>query len=141
MAKAVSAAVILAKGVPMLFMGQEAGEDRPFYFGMDDLNDTSRYLRLDAYEQPGEMNRILTWSRHLLGLRNNPDNGLRGDDDQRVQNTPKTLTPVPRRRSILCRDRFWHLVHGAESGCAGAAFGRRLQRNLQLHVASVPGGQ
>lgn len=92
MVPSIPAAVILAKGVPMLFMGQEAGEDLPFYFGMDDLNDPSRYLRLDAYQQAGEMNRILSWSRHLLGLRNDPDNGLRGDDDQRVNNTPKTLT-------------------------------------------------
>jgi len=91
MAKAVGAAVILAKGVPMLFMGQEAGEDLPFYFGMDDLDDPSRYLRLDAYEQDGEMNRILTWSRHLLGLRNNPVNGLRDDSDQWLHNSGKTL--------------------------------------------------
>jgi 1,4-alpha-glucan branching enzyme len=91
MAKAVGAAVLLAKGVPMLFMGQEAGEDIPFYFGMDDLSDPTRYLRLDDYEAPGEMARILTWFQHLLGLRNNPDNSLRGDDNQGVVSTPKTV--------------------------------------------------
>ncbi len=72
-------------------MGQEAGEDIPFYFGMDDMTDPSRYLRLDVYESPGEMNRILAWFRDLLGLRNNPDNGLLGDDDQSVRSTPKTV--------------------------------------------------
>lgn len=91
MAKAVGAAVLLAKGVPMLFMGEEAGEDIPFFFGMDDLSDASRYLRLDDYEAPGEMARILTWFQHLLGLRNNPQNGMRGDDNQSVISAPKTL--------------------------------------------------
>jgi len=49
-------------------------------------------LRLDAYEQVGsELNRILTWFHHLMGLQNNPSNGLRGDDDQSVGIGHKTV--------------------------------------------------
>jgi 1,4-alpha-glucan branching enzyme len=92
MAKAVGAAALLAKGIPMLFMGQEAGEDEPFHFGMDDLGDTRRYLRLADYEQLGnDHNRILAWFRDLIGLRNNPANLLRGDDDQSVKIGHKTV--------------------------------------------------
>src|SRR5205085_1523767 len=43
------------------------------------------------YEAPGEMARILTWFQHLMGLRNNAQNSLRGDDDQSVVSAPKTL--------------------------------------------------
>ena len=92
MSKAVGAAALLAKGVPMLFMGQEAGEDEPFHFGMGDLADPSRYLRLDEYERlGGDHNRILAWFRDLIGLRNNPANHLRGEDDQAARHGHKTV--------------------------------------------------
>jgi 1,4-alpha-glucan branching enzyme len=91
MAKAIGAAVLLAKGIPMVFMGQEAGEDRPFYFGIDDLSNPERYLRLDRYEQDHDMSHILAWFRDLMGLRNNSGNGFRGDDDQQVRAGHKTI--------------------------------------------------
>jgi 1,4-alpha-glucan branching enzyme len=87
MAKAVGAVALLAEGVPMLFMGEEAGEDLPFQF---DSTDT---LRLDAYEQAGsEFQQILSWFRDLIGLRNNSSNGLQGDDRQSTGQGNKTLS-------------------------------------------------
>jgi 1,4-alpha-glucan branching enzyme len=86
MAKAIGTAALLAKGIPMLFMGEEAGEHEPFHFGQQS------YLRLDEYEQlDSEMHRVYRWFQHMMGLRNNPDNGFRGDDDQAVQTGHKTL--------------------------------------------------
>jgi 1,4-alpha-glucan branching enzyme len=86
MAKAIGTAALLAKGIPMLFMGQEAGEHEPFHFGQQS------YLRLDEYEQSdSEMHRIYRWFQHMMGLRNHPDNGFRGDDDQSVHIGHKTL--------------------------------------------------
>jgi 1,4-alpha-glucan branching enzyme len=91
MAKAVGAAGILAKGVPMIFMGQEAGEHMPFLFGMDNLHDPSRYLRLDDYLNNYDNRTILAWFNSLIGLRNNPSNGFRGDDNQKVGRGNKTI--------------------------------------------------
>jgi 1,4-alpha-glucan branching enzyme len=86
MAKAIGTATLLTKGIPMLFMGEEAGEHEPFHFGQQS------YLRLDEYEQSdSEMHRIYRWFQHMMGLRNNPDHGFRGDDDQAVQTGHKTL--------------------------------------------------
>ena len=70
----------------MLFMGEEAGEDEPFHFGQES------YLRLDEYEKSNsEMHRIYTWFQHMMGLRKNPDNGFRGDDNQSVRSSHKTI--------------------------------------------------
>jgi 1,4-alpha-glucan branching enzyme len=92
MAKAVGAASLLAMGIPMLFMGEEAGEDNPFRFGLDDLENETRYLPLDRYETPDvDENRVLAWYRSLIGLRNNPTNGLRGNDQQIVRWGRKTV--------------------------------------------------
>jgi 1,4-alpha-glucan branching enzyme len=83
MAKAAGAASLLAMGIPMLFMGEEAGEDNPFWFGLDDLENEARYLRLDQYETAdADEHRVLAWYQSLMGLRNNPANGLRGNDNQ-----------------------------------------------------------
>jgi 1,4-alpha-glucan branching enzyme len=92
MAKAVGAAALLSMGVPMLFMGQEAGEDTPFWFGMDALDMADRYLPLEEYEG-GEVDaaRVLAWHQDLMGLRNNPGNGLRGNDHQVVGWGRKTV--------------------------------------------------
>ncbi len=63
-AKAIGTAALLAKGIPMLFMGQEAGEHEPFHFGQQS------YLRLDEYEQSdSEMHHIYRWFQHMMGLR------------------------------------------------------------------------
>lgn len=91
MAKAAGAAGILAKGIPMLFMGQEAGEHLPFLFGMDKLDDPSRYQRLDDYLNIQDNRTILAWFNSLMAFRNNPFNGFRGDDDQRVGCGPRTV--------------------------------------------------
>ncbi len=99
MAKAIGAAAILAKGIPMLFMGEEAGEHQPFHFGLES------YLRLDEYEKPdSEMHHIYIWFQHIMGLRNNPDNGFRGDDNQSVKTGRKTLafTRGWRRFFVIC---------------------------------------
>lgn len=92
MAKAVGAASLLAMGIPMLFMGEEAGEDHPFLFGLDDLENEACYLRLDRYETPdADEHRVLAWYQSLMGLRNNPANGLRGNDRQDARWGHKTL--------------------------------------------------
>ena len=52
MAKAIGAIALLAEGIPMLFMGEEAGEDRSFLFDML-ATDPAFVLRLDDYEQQG----------------------------------------------------------------------------------------
>lgn len=77
MAKACGAVAILAKGVPMFFMGAEAGEVQPFAFGGPMVGT----LPLDRYEDPGtENNHVLVWYRDLLGLRKDWGKGLAGDD-------------------------------------------------------------
>jgi 1,4-alpha-glucan branching enzyme len=91
MAKVVGTVTLLSKGVPMLFMGEEAAEDRPFALNML-ASDPAFVLRLDEYEQPGsESANVLTWFRHLMGLRRNPDNGLRGDGWQALGSGRKTV--------------------------------------------------
>lgn len=92
MAKATGATVLLAEGVPMLFMGQEAAEARPFYFDMPSLDQDRCYLDLDHYLDPDTPNHnVLRWFRHLIGLRKNLGNGLTGDDQPVVGRGYKTL--------------------------------------------------
>ncbi|MBV9611560.1 MAG: hypothetical protein JO091_03770, partial [Acidobacteriaceae bacterium] len=92
MAKAVGAVALLAEGIPMLFMGEEAGEDRPFQFDML-ATDPAFVLRLTDYEQFGsEFLKILSWFRNLLGLRNNPSNGFQGNDQQTTGQGRKTIS-------------------------------------------------
>lgn len=91
MGKAVGAVVVLAEGVPMLFMGEEAGEDQPFQFGMLST-DPGYVLDLAAYEKPGdEPARVLAWFHDLMGLRNDPSSGLRGASGQAVGRGNKTV--------------------------------------------------
>jgi 1,4-alpha-glucan branching enzyme len=77
LAKAVGALVILAKGVPMLFMGQESGETQYFSFDQNGL-----VVNPQAYDDSGasDRGRVLEWFRALLGLRKDPAKGLRGND-------------------------------------------------------------
>jgi 1,4-alpha-glucan branching enzyme len=92
MAKAIGAIALLAEGIPMLFMGEEAGEDHPFQFDMLST-DPAFVLRLDDYEQQGsEFLKILGWFRNLMGLRNNSSNGFQGDDRQTTGQGRKTLS-------------------------------------------------
>ena len=77
MAKACGALSLLARGVPMFFMGAEAGETRPFTFDAQ----SAAPLPLDAYEQADTENgKVLAWYRALLGLRKNWSNGFGSDD-------------------------------------------------------------
>lgn len=91
MAKAIGTVVLLAQGIPMIFMGEEAAEDQPFSFGSSPAI-PGYTLRLDSYEQAGsEFLQVLTWFRDLMGLRNNAANGLRGNDVQSTGQGYKTL--------------------------------------------------
>jgi 1,4-alpha-glucan branching enzyme len=82
MSKAVGALVLLAKGIPMIFMGQEAGETQPFTFGLTPA-DPGFTLSLNSYEVLESANlQVLTWFRDLMGLRNNPANNLGGNGSQ-----------------------------------------------------------
>jgi 1,4-alpha-glucan branching enzyme len=94
MAKAMGTIVALADGVPMVFMGQEGGEDNDFYFDFfpADQTDPTKYARLNLYETLGDdHNRIFAWFRDLIGLRNNPLNGLQGNDFQTTGRGYKTV--------------------------------------------------
>ena len=71
MAKAVGA-VLLARGVPMLFMGEEIAETRPFSF-----DNNGPALNPQDLPAPGQ-DRVFAWFRALMGLRNDPVKGLRG---------------------------------------------------------------
>lgn len=91
MAKAIGAVALLAEGVPMIFMGEEAAEDQPFTFG-NSPTVPGFTLRLDDYEQGGgEFLQVLTWFRDLMGLRNNASNGIRGSDNQWTARGDKTV--------------------------------------------------
>lgn len=85
MSKAIGTAALLAKGIPMLFMGQEAGEDLSFSF------DQTTMLRLDYYETDINHSRVLLWFQHLIGLRKDSHKGFQGDDNQAVKTGYKTI--------------------------------------------------
>jgi 1,4-alpha-glucan branching enzyme len=123
MAKAVGAVALLAEGIPMLFMGEEAGEDRPFLFDML-ATDPAFVLRLDDYEQQGnEFFRILTWFRNLMGLRNNPSNGLQGDDRQTTSQGRKTLSFTRSRGRFFIAVTFGTPDQRQDLGWLGLPFG------------------
>lgn len=91
LAKAMGAVVLLSNGVPMLFMGQEVGETRCFSF-----DDASHPVDPQQHDSgggtAGDQARILGWFRTLLGLRNDPCKGLRGEANyQLVATGPRTL--------------------------------------------------
>jgi 1,4-alpha-glucan branching enzyme len=82
MAKAFGALTILSNGVPMLFMGQEAGEVASFSF---DAN--SPALNPQKYTGPNAPvanAHVLAWFCSLLGLRNDTAQGLQGDSNYQV---------------------------------------------------------
>lgn len=87
MAKAIGTAALLAMGIPMLFMGEEAGETSTFFIGDDHYRlPLDNYLNAQDYR-----NKVLTWFRVMMGFRNNPSNGLRGDDHQTVGRGYRTI--------------------------------------------------
>jgi maltooligosyltrehalose trehalohydrolase len=88
MAKAVGTVVLLGRGIPMLFMGQEVGETRPFSWDDDGpAVNPQDHDRLDPWAD--DRGRVLAWYRSLMGLRNDPSKGLRGEDSVQVVKTSR----------------------------------------------------
>jgi len=83
LAKALGTLTLLSNGVPMLFMGQEAGETAPFSF-----DSNAPALNPQAYDLPPgsatDNTRVLAWFRQLMGLRNDPAQGLQGNANYQV---------------------------------------------------------
>src|SRR5262249_61860741 len=83
LAKAVGTVALLGRGVPMLFMGQEVAETRPFSF-----DDNGPVVDPQVYDvsdgSATDQTRVLAWFRSLMGLRNDPIKGLRGNDSAQV---------------------------------------------------------
>ncbi len=74
MGKAVGTLALLSNGVPMLFMGEEVGETR--FFSFDNNGPVTN---------PQTGNPVLAaWFSDLMGLRNDPSKGLRGNDNNQV---------------------------------------------------------
>lgn len=77
MAKAFGALPLLSNGVPMLFMGQEVAETR--FFSFDNNGPvTNPQVHVGAGT---DQTRVLAWFTSLIGLRNDPQKGLRGDSN------------------------------------------------------------
>jgi 1,4-alpha-glucan branching enzyme len=87
LAKALGTVTLLSNGVPMLFMGQEAGETVSFSLN----NSENHWINPQQYDvAPGAATdnaRILAWFRQLMGLRNDPSKGLQGDANYQVTAT------------------------------------------------------
>jgi 1,4-alpha-glucan branching enzyme len=66
MNKVAAAATLLSRGIPMFFMGEEAGEHQQFSFGGNSSLDLDNYLRNE------DRSRIRNWWCELLLLRRNP---------------------------------------------------------------------
>ena len=67
----------------MLFMGQEIGETDPFSF--PDFNEVINPQNCEfPVGGPTDQTRILAWFRQLMGLRNDPSKGLRGNSNYQV---------------------------------------------------------
>jgi 1,4-alpha-glucan branching enzyme len=81
MAKALGTLTLLSNGIPMLFMGQEVGEWRPFSF---DAGATA--LNPQQYVSPPNTS-VLTWFQQIMGLRNDPAKGLQGQTNLQVVQT------------------------------------------------------
>jgi 1,4-alpha-glucan branching enzyme len=83
-AKAFGALTLLSNGIPMLFMGQEAGETTPFVFDSASataLNPQKYALSASATNQFAQ---VLGWFRQLMSLRNDPNQGLQGGSNYQV---------------------------------------------------------
>jgi 1,4-alpha-glucan branching enzyme len=79
LAKAVGAVVLLSRGVPMLFMGEEVAETLPFSFDNNGMVLNPQVNDLPAGSET-DRTRVLSWFRSLMGLRNDPTKGLRGNE-------------------------------------------------------------
>jgi len=86
LAKALGTLTLLSNGIPMLFMGQEVGETTPFAF-----DSSAPALNPQQYDLPPTVAannnaRVLAWFRQLMGLRNDPIQGLQGESNYQVVN-------------------------------------------------------
>jgi 1,4-alpha-glucan branching enzyme len=81
MAKALGTLTLLSNGIPMLFMGQEVGETVAFSF-----TDNDQWINPQNYDVlPATDNtRILAWFLQIMGLRNDPSQGLQGNSNYQV---------------------------------------------------------
>jgi 1,4-alpha-glucan branching enzyme len=84
LAKALGTLTLLSTGIPMLFMGQEAGETSPFAF--DSSAPALNPQKYAAADSAGldDNTRVLGWFKALLGLRNDPVQGLKGAANYQV---------------------------------------------------------
>jgi 1,4-alpha-glucan branching enzyme len=86
MAKAIGAVALLCRGVPMIFMGQEVAETRPFSF-----DNNGPVVDPQDHDLPPatatDQTRVLAWFASLMGLRNDAAKGLRGNDSTQVVTT------------------------------------------------------
>jgi 1,4-alpha-glucan branching enzyme len=83
LAKAMGTLTLLSNGVPMIFMGQEGGETIPFAFDSSapSLNPQNYLLRVGANSN------VLNWFRSVMGLRNDPTQGLQGESNYQTVTT------------------------------------------------------
>jgi hypothetical protein len=84
LAKAFGTLTLLSNGIPMLFMGQEVGDTSPFAF-----DSSAPALNPQQYDLPPSVAannnaRVLAWFRQLMGLRNDPTQGLQGASNYQV---------------------------------------------------------
>ena len=84
LAKALGTLTLLSNGIPMLFMGQEVGESRAFAFDSSAPALNPQQYLAPAAAAPGDNAIVLAWFRQLLGLRNDPGQGLQGDSNDEV---------------------------------------------------------
>jgi len=62
------AATVLARGIPMIFMGQESAETRQFLINGNGV--WNRRLPLDTYETDSQQKKVLAWSSKMFEIRN-----------------------------------------------------------------------
>jgi 1,4-alpha-glucan branching enzyme len=82
MAKALGTIPLLSNGVPLLFMGQEYGETRPFSF-----DNYGQAIDPQSPDLSVANTRVAAWFSGLMGLRNDPAKGLRGQANYQVIST------------------------------------------------------
>jgi 1,4-alpha-glucan branching enzyme len=91
MSKVAAGVTLASRGIPMFFMGLEAGEHRQFKMGNDDVPDLDEYLRDDARR------RLRAWWRALCELR--ADDNLSGPAPLTVPLAEHQLLAITRGQS------------------------------------------
>lgn len=84
LAKALGTVTLLSNGIPMLFMGQEAGETLPFAFDSSAPALNPQQYDVSPTDPANNNARVLAWFRQLMGLRNDPHQGLQGQSNYQV---------------------------------------------------------